>query len=152
MAGKAMVAVIGLTVLLLLGAVAIPAMQSASSEQQTVRLSIDEGDSAGVTTGLNATVVNTTQTDGTIRVTDTETGVTDNLTMPEGDTVNYTLPGGNGSVTLVTANPNDATIDARHSPTYGFGSSATAFVDELGLILVAMLFLVVMASVKVVIA
>jgi len=96
-------------------------------------------------------VGDSTNTDANLTLRDTESGVRDNLTLSVGDSGNYTLPGGNGTITLVSSTNQQATVDVFYSSTYGFGSAGKTIVNELGLILVAMVFIIVMVSLVVVV-
>ena len=151
MSNRQAVALIGIGVILLLAAVSIPAVIESSQSTQSSRLTIDTAGTDEVTAGLDVAIADSSNTDANITLTDTESGVDDNVTLSVGDSANYTLPGGNGTITLVSSTNQQATIDVFYSSTYGFGSAGKTIVNELGLILVAMVFIIVMGSVVVVV-
>lgn len=145
------VSIIGVTLLVLFLALAIPTMMDKTTYPNEADLELSEGDTREVTNGLEITLTDTSNTDATVDLTDLETGVTANYTIATGDTVSYSLPGGDGNITADTTTNQDATFTVDYSPTYGYSPAGEAIIDNIGLLLILIVFTIVVGGMVVVI-
>jgi hypothetical protein len=144
MARKA-VAVASLALLGLLFAFTVPSMIDATQDPQTSEIRLEEGETATVTEGLTIMLNESTANDATYQLTDTESGKTNGSIVSEtSPTANYTLPGGDGTVTYVESTNQDAVLNVNYSASYGWNGGATVFVDNMAFILVLLALIVVL--------
>jgi hypothetical protein len=148
---KQLTAVVALVLLVFMFAFSIPSMQAATESPSDVRLDLDEGETATVTEGLTVTADATSNTEATVTFEDVETGADNTTTVPEGNTSNWSLPGGNGTVTNVDSTANQVTVEIEYPTAYGWNPAGVAIVNNIGLILVIMAFVVIMGAMIVVV-
>lgn len=146
------VAVVSVSFLLLLGAFAVPQMIDSTKDPQMYQTVLDIGATDEVTDGLTIHLEDSTNTEATVNITDVETGNETDLVIPEGGTANYTLPGGDGQITAVSTNNQEAELTVAYDPLYGYSDAGRILIDNIGLILILFMFLGVMAAMKAVIS
>lgn len=145
------VAIVGMTMIVILGVFAVPTIINATEDPQTLETTLEPGMTEEVTNGLELAVNDSTNSEVDLTLIDTETDQEVRLMIAEGTTENYSLPGGDGSVTAVETTNQQATLEVEYDPVYGWSSAAVIFVDNLGLILMLLVMLVVVGAVKAVI-
>lgn len=145
------VAVLTIALLGVLFAFAIPQMIGASQGTQTTEYHLSDGERVVVTDGLEIAVNDTSDTETTVTITDSETHRTDEFSINEGETVAYDMPGGTGNVSVRDTTNQTASLDVDYSATYGWSGAGEAFADHIGLILILMAFLIIVGGMVVVI-
>lgn len=145
-------AIVSVSFLLLLGAFAVPQMIQSTKDPQMFTTVLDIGATDEVTDGLIIRLEDSTNSEATINITDVETGNETDLVIPEGGTVNYTLPGGDGQITAVSTTNQEAELMVSYDPMYGYSDAGRTLIDNIGLILILFMFLGVMATAKAVIS
>lgn len=144
MARKA-VAVAALALMGLLFAFTVPSMIDATQDPRTSEIRLEEGETATVTEGLTIMLNGSTSNEATYQLEDTGTGRINGSTVSESSpTANYTLPGGDGTVTYVESTNQDAVLNVNYSASYGWNEGATVFVDNMAFILVLLALVVVL--------
>lgn len=140
-------AALGLVVLLLV--VAIPAAITVTDSPATATFDLDEGERASVVQTLSVLVEDTSQTDATVTLRDSETIESQTETLSPGETETYQLNGDTMNVTLREvqgANAN-ATVSVEYPRTYGWAPGAKTVVENLPLGLVTVAFVVVLGGI-----
>jgi hypothetical protein len=150
MVNRQAVGISGIVLLALLSAFVIPTMVSSATTEQSIQLELEETDTEEVTSGLSLTLETLGQSQATVTLRDNETSQTQNITINEGATENYTLPGGSGSITANELTPQTGTFTTTYSPTYGWNPAGKTIISNIGLILSLMVFVVIVGGIKVV--
>lgn len=126
---------------LLIGLI-FPTAIDASHTDATAGFELSEGENTTVTDGLRMAVESVEGDNATISLTDTQTRETESQTLTIGETGTYTTNGETSNVTVESINSNNVTTStAEYSRTYGWGDGPKTFVDNLGLILAILAFL-----------
>lgn len=145
------VAIVGVTLLLLLSAFAIPTILAATEDPQITETELSPGDTFEITGGLEITVVSVTNSEVTVDLFDVQTRQNESLTIAEGATANYTLPGGDGSVTNLDSTNQAAMLEITFDPAYGWSPGAEVLLNNIGIVLIMVLFVIVISGLIVVI-
>lgn len=140
---------VALGILALLIAVAVPASIAVINDPAQGTFDLDEGDTVTVTQTLDVIIEETTQTDATVTLRDSETLSSETQTLSEGQTAEYTVDNESMNVTLRAAqgaNAN-ATVLVEYPRTYGWDSGAKTFIENMPFILVVVLGFVLIGAV-----
>lgn len=146
MSSKLVVGVAALGMFVLLAAFALPPAIDASQSTETRTMVLDEGETDVVTTGLNVTANDTTNTEAVIDFEDAETGLSERVTLTEGENVTVTINDENVTVTVTETTSTDVTLDVEYSPRYGWDSGAKTVVAQLDVILVLVAFALILGA------
>lgn len=146
MSHKLVVGVAALGLFTLLAAFALPPAIDASQSTENRTMVLDDGETATVTEGLNVTANDTANDQAVIDFEDTETGLTQSVTVNEGNTTNITLNDENVTVTVVETTSTDVTLDVEYSPRYGWDGGAKTVVAQLDVILVMFAFVLLLGA------
>lgn len=146
------VAIVSIALLMVFGAFLVPTLMSVTEDPQTLETRLEPGQTETVTDGLEVTLNNSTDTTADVRMTDAETDREQSLMVAQGTTESYNLTGGSGNVTAVETTPTAATLEIDYDPMYGWSPAAQTIIDNLGLILTMLLFLVLMGGLKVMVS
>lgn len=145
------VAIVGVTLLLMLLSFAVPTIISASEDPQYLETELSTGETFEIAEGLEITVTDTTNSEVIVDLIDVDTRQNETLTVAQGATENYTLPGGDGTVTNLQSDNQEAMLEIGYDPEYGWSDGASVFADNIGLVLIVMVFSVVVGGLIVVI-
>lgn len=124
----------------LLIAFAVPPAISASQSTTNDTFVLAENETTTVTDGLNVTLDASTDGNATVVFEDTETGISETVTLNESETVNVTLNGENVTVTLDDASETEAQVSVEYSPRYGWDAGAKTVAAHLDVILLIVAF------------
>lgn len=140
-------AALGLVVLLLV--LAIPAAITVTDSPATATFDLDDGEQASVVQTLSVMVENTTKTDATITLRDSETIEGETQTLSEGETVSYSVRNETMNVTLreIQGPSANASVAVEFPRTYGWAPGSKTIVDNLPLALALVAFVVVIGGV-----
>lgn len=147
--GKTAVAVLGFALLVLLGAIAIPSAIESKDDTVIEAAQIDTGETAFFNDQIEISVIDSSQTETTIRVTDTETGDTENATIEESAETTFNFQAGDITVRNDVSNNQGATLTVEYPAIYGFSPAARTIGDNLAIILISAFFISIMAFVGV---
>lgn len=143
--GKTAIAALGFTLMVLLGAIAIPAAIDSKEDTVVESSQIDIGETQQFNGQLTINVIDSTNTDATLRVSDIETGETTDITIPEGNTTTVQFSPGDVNITNDVSNNQGATLTVEYPAIYGFSPSARTVSGYLPIILISMFFIAIMA-------
>jgi cytoskeletal protein RodZ len=135
------VALVSITFLVLLGAFVVPQLIQSTKDPQITTTVIDTGGSEGITEGLSITLQDSSNSEATVNVSDTQTGNETTLVIPEGGSANYSLPGGDGYINAVSTTNQGAELQVAFDPLYGYSQAGRTLIDNIGLILVLVIFI-----------
>lgn len=138
---------LGFGILVLFGSIAIPAAVNSTDTTTVESQQINVGETVQFNSQIDISVINATNTEASIRVTDTETGETEDRTIPTGETTSFNYTAGTILVTNEVSNPQSATIRVEYPSNYGFNPAAEIVADNMALILISMFFVSIMAFV-----
>lgn len=131
-----------LGVFVLLIGLIFPTAIDASHTDATAGFELSEGENTTVTDGLRMAVESVEGDNATISLTDTQTRESERQTLTIGETGTFTTNGETSNVTVESINSNNVTTSTvEYSRTYGWGDGPKTFVDNLGLILAILAFL-----------
>lgn len=143
-------AVVTLTVFALFAAFSVPTLITASQDEQEQTLTIETGETRELTDRIGVTLIESDNTEATVEIEELGTGNTDEITLSENSTEEWAINGDSGDVTLIETTNNDAEITVSYSPTYGYSEAGKTIVNNIGLLIIAVIFIVVMGFVRVV--
>lgn len=138
------VIIVALGIFVLFVGLMFPTLITASNEPAVTGLQVDETETETVTGGLEATAVETSNADASIRLTDTETQESVNHTISEGETqtFEFSINGESVDVTLEETTDSYVTLSPiEYSRTYGWGDGAELFIGNIGIIFTVIAFL-----------
>lgn len=140
MSAKLPVAFVALGMFTLLIAFAVPPAISASQSTTTDTFVLGEDETAAVTDGLNVTLDDSTDGNATVTFEDTETGISETVTVNESETVNVTLNGEDVTVTVTESSELEAQLEVEYSQRYGWDAGAKTVASHLDVILLIVAF------------
>lgn len=148
---KTAVAALGLILLVLFGAIAIPAVVEASNSDVTQSETVNEGETTriGFNLALRVNNVGTDTVDVTLisRNTGNTTTETLNVSDPALDTETVTIDNETVEVEVTRLEKSSALLSLTYPGTFGYSGGILTIRDNLPIILVAMLFISIMAFV-----
>jgi hypothetical protein len=147
--GTKAITALGFALLVLLGAIAIPAAIDSRDKTEVESQQLSIGETGFYDEQLEISVIDSTQTEVTIRVSDIETGESEDITIPEGTTTTVQFSPGDVNITNHVSNNQGATLTVEYPSNYGFSPPARTIGDNLPIILISMFFIAVMAFVGV---
>jgi len=148
MSRKLIVTIVALAVFVLLIGLLFPTLITSTNERAVTGLQLDEGETQAITGGLDATAVETTNSEATIRLTDTETQESINATISEGatETLTFSINEETVDVTVEESTNSEVTLSpVEYARTYGWSDGAKTFIGEIGIIFAILAFLMVAA-------
>lgn len=148
MANKA-VAVLGFTLLVLLGVISIPIAVDSTDSTSVESVTLSEGESTEINGGISVSVVTTEKTETNVTVVNTESGDSISRTILEGSTETFSFSEGDIQITAVETTNQNAVLSVEYPNTFGYNENMNLITDNLELILIVMLFIGVMAFVGV---
>jgi len=143
--GKTAIAVLGFTLMILLGAIAIPAAIDSKEDTVVESQQLDIGQTGFFNGQLEISVLDATNTDVTLRVNDIETGDTADITITEGNDTTLNFQAGDVTIRNDVSNNQGVTLTVEYPAIYGFSPSARTVSDYLPIILISMFFIAIMA-------
>ena len=148
MAQKAVVA-LGFAVLVLFSVFAVPSVLDSRADTEVSSMQVDAGDTGFFGNGIEVAVADSSNTLAEIIIVDEETGESDSASIAPG--ANYTASFSNGDVTVTNtvSTQASATLLVEYKSTYGYSGAALTVIDNLDIILIAMILIAVMGFVGV---
>lgn len=146
MPNKALLIIGVLIIMAFFGAFAVPEMTSAAKETNNATYTLEPGENRTVTEGLMLTLDTTSNDQASLTLTDTETGQETAYTLNESETAAYSLPGGDGNVTLVESNNQDAMVQVEYEPTFGWNEPSKRIAENVGFLMVVVLLVIIGGS------
>lgn len=141
---------VGIVILFVVVAMPVVVNGMTGSTSQTVQF--DEGETQDLTERLNVTVtnINATANYATVSLEDSATLDSQTETIDEGKESTFTLSGGNVSITVGSidgGSPETAILSTSTPNQYGWADGASTLADNLGLVIVAVAFIVILGLV-----
>ena len=143
------VAVLGFTLLVLLGVISIPIAVDSTDSTTIESVTLSEGETGEINGDISLSVVTTENTQANVTVVNQESGYTLSRTILEGSTETFSFTEGDIQITAVETTNQNAVLSVEYPNTFGYNENMNLITDNLALILIVMLFIGIMAFVGV---
>jgi hypothetical protein len=127
---------LGIGVVFLFVAVALPSMVAAPDSTQEVTETYAEGSNQVVDGALVLGVNSTGPNSATVSLSSVDNGDLETITLAEGESQTVELAAGNVSVSLVSSTSSEATVSLEYPSTLGWDGGALALTEHWGLFVV----------------
>ena len=143
------VAVLGFTLLVLLGVISIPIAVDSTDSTTIESVTLSEGETGEINGDISLSVVTTENTQANVTVVNQESGYTLSRTILEGSTETFSFTEGDIQITAVETTNQNAVLSVEYPNTFGYNENMSLITDNLALILIVMVFIGIMAFVGV---
>ena len=146
---KQPVAVLGFTLLVLLGVISIPIAVDSTDSTTIESVTLSEGETGEINGDISLSVVTTENTQANVTVVNQESGYTLSRTILEGSTETFSFTEGDIQITAVETTNQNVVLSVEYPNTFGYNENMSLITDNLALILIVMVFIGIMAFVGV---
>ena len=143
------VVALGFVLIVLLGALTVPAAIDTSDGTVQTSVTLEEGESQLITENLDIIVEETNNADATITLVYPPGSESNTQIIDEGSTVTYSFEEGDVMVTNVDSTNQRVTLLVEYDSTFGYSDAGVIVSENIGIILVAMLLISIVSFVGV---
>ena len=143
------VAVLGFTLLVLLGVISIPIAVDSTDSTSIESVTLSEGETGEINGDISVSVVTTEQTETNVTVVNQESGDSLSRVIQEGSAETFSFSEGEIQVTAVETTNQNVVLSVEYPNTFGYNENMSLITDNLALILIVMVFIGIMAFVGV---
>jgi len=143
------VAVLGFTLLVLLGVISIPIAVDSTDSTTIESVTLSEGETGEINGDISLSVVTTENTQANVTVVNQESGDSLSRVIQEGSAETFSFSEGEIQVTAVETTNQNVVLSVEYPNTFGYNENMSLITDNLALILIVMVFIGIMAFVGV---